>query len=93
VPLALKQNYLPKHHVSPRQTGEAMAVRSIQVDYPGAGERPSLAQMVGHIDHDASLTTTRLAKQQHGFELERRLIVEQVLPPAARHNFWEDHHR
>ena len=55
--------------------------------------RPSFAQMIGHIDHDAGLAATRLAKQQHGFELERGLVVEQMLPPAARYNFWEDDHR
>ena len=55
--------------------------------------RPSPAQMVGHIDHDPGLAATLLAKQQHGFELERGLVMEQVLPPAARHNFWEDDHR
>jgi hypothetical protein len=26
-------------------------------------------------------------------ELERGLIVEQVLPPSARDNVWEDDHR
>jgi hypothetical protein len=49
--------------------------------------------MVGHIDHDAGLTATLLAKQQYGFELERGLVVEQVLPPSAGHNLWEDDHR
>jgi hypothetical protein len=48
--------------------------------------------MVGHIDDDAGLTAALLPKQQHDFELERGLIVEQVLPPAARHNFWEDNY-
>ena len=49
--------------------------------------RPSPAQMVGHIDHDAGLAATLLAKQQHGFELERGLVMEQVLPPSGQAQF------
>jgi hypothetical protein len=45
--------------------------------------------MVGHINHDAGLPTTLLAKQQHGFKLECGLVVKQGLPPSAWHNFWE----
>lgn len=58
-----------------------------------AGPRPSGPQMIGHIHDDARFAVPFLAEQQHGFELECGLVVEQVLPPAGRHNFWENDHR
>ena len=50
-------------------------------------------QMVGHIDHDPDLAARLLTEQQHGLELECGLVMEQVLPPAGGHNFWENDHR
>src|SRR5262245_33945727 len=46
---------------------------------------PRRAQPIGHVDDDAVVAVRALGEQQLGFEQQRRLVVQQILPPVGGH--------
>src|SRR5204863_33006 len=66
----------------------------LQISWPVAGgcadgfralPRPRRAQPVGHVDDDAVVAVGALGEQELGLEQQRRLVVQQVLPPMGGH--------